>query len=178
VADTPEQHLVTLRPATAGDAGMLVVLLQAAGADGMLGIDTATLDPAREAERLGALDLCQCCVLAASGDQGPVGFAMAVRGSGPALAHTAVVSVVVAPGCRRQGVGRLLLEGMTAWARAAQVRKLCASVYASNLGARALFTRAGYTTEGVRPRQLALRDTFDDEVWFGLWLSPDEGAAP
>ncbi len=170
--------MVTLRPAMAGDGEMLVLLLQAAGADGMLGIETATLDPAREAERLGALDLSQCCVLAAAGDQGPVGFAMAVRGSGPALAHTAVVSVVVAPGCRRHGVGRLLLQGMTAWARAAQVRKLCASAYASNRGARGLFTRAGYTVEGVRQRQLALGDTFDDEVWFGLWLAPAEGAAP
>ncbi len=162
-----------LRQACAADAPAMVAMLRQAAHDGMLGIDAGALDPEREALQLANLDLTCRCALAAATPEGPRGFVLAVRGAPPSLSHTAVVSLVVDHAHRRQGLGLLLLEGVAAWARAAGVDKLSASVYGRNTAAQGLFTRAGYTLEGVRRRQLRLGAALDDEWWYGRW--PAEG---
>lgn len=164
-----EQPAPLLRQAAPADAVPMVAMLREANTAGMLGIEPQRLDADVEADKLARLDLLHYCVLTAVDADAPVGFALAVRGAPPALAHTAVVSVVVDAAHRRRGLGVLLLEGIAAWARAAGVAKLCASVYGRNLAARALFTRAGYGLEGVRRGQLALADEVDDELWYALW---------
>lgn len=151
----------------------MVAMLRQAARDGMLGIDADALDPEREAMQLAHLDSTRCCALTAAAPEGPRGFVLAVRGAPPALAHTAVVSLVVGQAHRRQGLGTLLLAGAAAWARAAGVEKLSASVYGRNTAAQALFARAGYALEGVRRRHLRLGAALDDEMYYAFW--PAEG---
>jgi L-amino acid N-acyltransferase YncA len=175
-ARAPVEGLPRLRPAVPADAPAIVRLLQEAGADGMLGIEPGTLRPEAEAARLGRLDLRQACALVVVGSGIVAGYGVAVRGAPPALPHTATVAVAVCPGSRRRGLGRLLLGGLRAWAEAAGVRKLCASVCARNHPALALFHRCGYAVEGLRRDQLLAGGAPADEVLFGLLLAPSAAA--
>lgn len=68
----------------------------------------------------------------------------------PELAH--VYQMWVAPAFRRLGVGRLLLEDLTAWARAAGAQNLCLSVTCGDSSAMRLYLRAGFKPNGsARP---------------------------
>lgn len=160
--------LPRLRAATVADAPAIVELLAAVALEGTLGIDPAALRPEQERERLAHLDLRSACALVVTLEGRICGFAIAVRGAEPAIAHTAGVSVAVASHARRRGCGGLLLGGLTAWAKAAGVKKLCAGVVDRNAPALALFHRAGYAVEGVRRGQIAHLDGVADEVVFGL----------
>src|SRR5690606_6176207 len=64
----------------------------------------------------------------------------------PELAH--VYQTWVAPAFRRLGVGRLLLEDLTAWARAAGAQHLCLSVTCGDSSAMRLYLRAGFKPNG------------------------------
>ncbi len=158
-----------LRQAVPADAAAVVRLLRAEATGGLLGIDPSSLDGDVEAQRLARQDPRQACMLVTEVAGGVQGFGLAVRGPGPALDHTATVSLLVAPSCRRHGLGRLLLEGLEAWARSARVHKLCAGVHAGNAAALALFQNAGYSTEGIRRQQLRSGETLADEVCLGLF---------
>ena len=162
--------LPQLRTATAADAAAIVRLLATVALEGMLGLEPATLRVEDEAERLARLDLRQACALVVTVRGHVQACGIAVRGAGAAIAHTATVSVAVAPESRRRGFGRLLLLGLRAWAEAAGVRKLCAGVCDRNEGALALFHGCGYAVEGVRREQVLAGGGPADEVLFGLAL--------
>ena len=166
--DAPPQ----IRPATAADACAIVDLLATIGIEGTLGVDPSTLRVDEEAARLAHLDLRTACALVVAIGGLVRGFAVAVRGTEPPIAHTATVSVAVAADSRRRGCGRLLLGGLSVWARAAGLSKLCAGVVDRNDPALALFHRAGYAVEGIRRGQLALGGRLADEIMFGLRLQP------
>ncbi len=166
---------VRLRAASATDATAIVALLQSVAAEGMLGIDATSLNAQEEAARLAALELEHACALVTIQGHRVVGFAVAIRGLEPATAHAATVSLAVATGWRRRGLGQLLLQGVRAWAMAAGLRRIGAGVARADAAALALFHRAGYAVEGVRRSQLRIGDTFCDEVLFGLLLFPAVG---
>jgi GNAT superfamily N-acetyltransferase len=64
----------------------------------------------------------------------------------PELAH--VYQMWVAPESRRLGVGRLLLENLTVWARAAGAQHLCLCVTCGDSSAMRLYLRAGFKPNG------------------------------
>ncbi len=167
--------LPRLRAATAADAPEIVQLLEAVAVEGTLGLTPGSLRVEDEAERLARLDLRQACGLVVVVAGRVRAFGIAVRGTEQALAHTAGVSIVVAGDCRRQGFGGLLLGGLRAWAAAADVRKLCASVLERNGPALALFHRAGYAVEGLRRLQIQTPAGLADEVLFGCLIDPAAG---
>lgn len=160
-----------MRPATAQDADEIVRLLADVALEGTLGLDPATLRADEEAARLAGLDLRQACALVVVLAGHVRAFAVAVRGSDPAIAHTASLSIAVSPDCRRRGFGKLLLSGVRAWAGAANVTKLVAGVCNKNSAALALFHRAGFAVEGVRHEQVRVGGMLADEVLFGQILT-------
>lgn len=169
--------LPRLRPAVPGDAPQIVELLRCVAAEQTLGLDPTTLDADQEARRLAQLDLRTACALVVVLRGAVKGFAVAVRAAEPACAHTASLSLAVAPEARRRGFGRLLLQGVRAWAAAAGISKLCAGVVSGNRAALTLFDRCGYAVEGVRRRQLRLAGRLADEVLLGLLVEPGAGEA-
>lgn len=71
--------------------------------------------------------------------------------AGIALADEAsVMTVGVAPGARRRGIGTLLLGALLDEARAARARQVFLEVRASDAGAQALYSRAGFEPVGLR----------------------------
>lgn len=63
-----------------------------------------------------------------------------------------VVRLAVDPDRRRQGIGRALLDGLTAWASGSHAAALLLEVRASNTAALELYARVGMQVEGRRPR--------------------------
>lgn len=84
----------------------------------------------------------------------PVVFAI-TRDRGFVLGRAAggeaeVLTLAVAPECRRRGIGRGLLAAFEREAGARGAETALLEVAVSNLGARALYARAGYAEAGIR----------------------------
>lgn len=96
---------------------------------------------------------------------------------GPALALESAAHVheikglAVDPAHQGQGFGRLLLEAAAAEARALNARRLTLRVLSPNAGARALYTAAGFTVEGVLKDHFRLEDAYVDDVVMALDLT-------
>jgi len=81
------------------------------------------------------------------------------------LRHVAVLTVAVAPGWRRQGVGRDLLRRGYAWARQVGVRKISLNVRSGNAGAIALYESEGFVLEGREREQVGIGEgSFEDNL--------------
>jgi ribosomal protein S18 acetylase RimI-like enzyme len=98
------------------------------------------------------------CVLIASRDGEPVGMVRTVR-DGRRLAVFGVYSVWVAPGERRRGVGRALLDAIEEWVRAAGGSELELTVMEDGDAAKALYAAHGYRFDGRRERAIGARAT-------------------
>ena len=61
-----------------------------------------------------------------------------------------ITNLAVSPACRRQGVGRLLLEALIAYAGEEGMAFLTLEVRASNAAAIALYSAFGFTPAGLR----------------------------
>jgi ribosomal protein S18 acetylase RimI-like enzyme len=59
-----------------------------------------------------------------------------------------LISMWVDPFVRRHGVGRALIDAVTAWARTSKLRRLALDVADSNLAAVALYERMGFRASG------------------------------
>lgn len=101
-----------------------------------------------------------------------LGFCAAARGRRRATAHTADLGLTVARAHRRRGVGRALMLGIEAWARAHGVHKLTLGVFATNAPARSLYAALGYVEEGLRREQYLLPSGPVDEVLMSKWVRP------
>jgi GNAT superfamily N-acetyltransferase len=64
----------------------------------------------------------------------------------PEVAH--VYQMWVAPACRRLGVGQLLLNDLTEWARATGARYVCLGVTSGDSSAMRLYSRVGFKPSG------------------------------
>ena len=72
-------------------------------------------------------------------------------GSQTVLDEADIMNVAVAPGYRRQGIARLLLERLEEALRTRKVHSLTLEVRASNEPAKALYASLGYVQVGRRP---------------------------
>lgn len=99
-----------------------------------------------------------------------VGFLSAKRGGTRRLRHRADFSMGVLADCRKQGIGRRLLEELEAWARRRGVTRLELTVMAHNQSARQLYERMGYATEGVKVGAIRIGSEPIDEIVMGKLL--------
>lgn len=90
----------------------------------------------------------------------------------PRVHHTGEFGLSVRKDFWRQGVGRILLEELLAWAAAAGMRKIDLRVRADNVGAQALYRRLGFVEEGRVTRAMQLRGELFDELIMGRPIDP------
>ncbi len=100
------------------------------------------------------------------------GMVVARVGTLARMRHAAKLEVMVDPSHRRRGLGRALMEGCVAWARAAEgVEKLSLSVFADNEAALALYRDLGFEEEGRRLREYKdLDGAYRDDVLMYRWV--------
>jgi len=72
------------------------------------------------------------------------------------------MNIAVHPGRRRKGLGRLLLGRMIEFAKSKMIRVVWLEVRPSNVTARKLYEKMGFTETGRRPRYYT--DTKEDAV--------------
>ncbi len=68
------------------------------------------------------------------------------------LDEGAIANVAVCPDRRRQGIASALLRRVTVWGAENGLHRLTLEVRAGNAAAIALYERAGFVCDGVRPR--------------------------
>ena len=90
----------------------------------------------------------------------------------PASDHVlAINGLAVDPAFQRRGVGRALVEGAIAEARARGARRLTLRVLGHNEPARRLYERAGFVVEGVLRGEFVLDGREVDDVLMALDLA-------
>ncbi|WP_339104730.1 GNAT family N-acetyltransferase [Haloterrigena salinisoli] len=82
----------------------------------------------------------------------------------PSLAHTAELTLGVAPEYRREGIGSSLLEYGLEWAGDAGYRKCYQNLPATNETAIEFLEENGWQREGVHEQQYRIDDAYVDEV--------------
>jgi len=104
-----------------------------------------------------------------------VGWAELQRSPARRLEHVAVLTLAVAPGARRRGVGRAVLRECYDWCGRVGVLKMSLNVRAGNLAAIGLYESEGFEHEGREVRQIRLLgaegDGFEDNLIMGKWLA-------
>jgi len=85
--------------------------------------------------------------------------------------HVLMVNgLAVDPELQGRGLGRVLLDGAVAEARARGARKLALRVLSENAPARALYRRFGFVEEGVLREEFLLDGRYVDDVFMALFL--------
>ena len=140
---------MSLRAATAADAGAVAALWNAMIRDTLATFTTEEKTPAGIAaliaERPGAFVLAE----AAGAVRGFASYG-AFR-PGPGYAATGEHTVVVAPGAARQGVGTALMDRLERQAAAAGLRQMVAGISSANPGAVAFHAARGFVQVGLLP---------------------------
>ncbi|HTT78304.1 MAG TPA: GNAT family N-acetyltransferase [Stellaceae bacterium] len=90
----------------------------------------------------------------------PAGFALA-RDLGD---EVEILSLGVMPVCRRQGIGRALLDAVVGEAGRRRRGSVVLEVAAANVAARRLYAGAGFVQVGRRPRYYRHREGSDDAL--------------
>jgi len=138
--------LLAFRPFTTADASLLGAWLAAAGLGVPPGVKVLSW-----ADRLIQDPNISCWVA----QQGPHTTGFLRLDTGPDL--QAELTLIVAPGCRRTGIGGRILEQALKQARARGLRKILAVVAHSNEDALAFFQDAGFDrSEGQTPQHVHL----------------------
>jgi ribosomal protein S18 acetylase RimI-like enzyme len=94
------------------------------------------------------------------------------------LEHVASLTIAVAEGMRRRGIGRRLMRAVTPWARRVGVRKIRLDVRAGNGAAIALYEAEGFVREGLERAQVRSGAGFEDNVLMARFLVGDDAEGP
>jgi RimJ/RimL family protein N-acetyltransferase len=93
------------------------------------------------------------------------------------LDHVASLTIAVAEGMRRRGIGRRLMRAVLPWARRVGVRKIRLDVRAGNEAAIALYEAEGFVREGLERAQVRSGADFEDNVLMARFLVGADGKA-
>lgn len=91
-----------------------------------------------------------------------------------ATSHVVRLTIAVHEGSQHQGIGRMLMTELLAWARSNPgVEKVELQVRSSNAPALALYGSLGFIEEGRKTRRLKLGPgQYVDDVYMALWVGP------
>jgi RimJ/RimL family protein N-acetyltransferase len=171
----PGQSPFRIRRAQPGDAGALVDLAEAVGAEpeGWLISDSGWRSIGQERRYLRAVRRHpDAAVFVAEGDEGIVGRLSVARDPHPASRHVADLGLMVAAGFRGRGIGRALLERAVDWARAADVHKLELHVFPHNEPAIRLYDAFGFVREGFRRGHYRRGGEYVDAILMAYHVEP------
>jgi len=90
------------------------------------------------------------------------------------LEHVASLTLAVAEGMRRRGIGRRLMRAVLPWARRVGVRKIRLDVRAGNGAAIALYEAEGFVHEGLERAQIRSGAGFEDNVLMARFLVDED----
>lgn len=93
------------------------------------------------------------------------------------LGHVASLTLAVAAGHRRLGLGRRMLRAGFAWADRVAVRKIRLDVRAGNTAALALYRAEGFVEEGRERGQIRTADGYEENIVMARFLG-GAGSAP
>ncbi|MCI1858514.1 MAG: GNAT family N-acetyltransferase [Sporolactobacillus sp.] len=96
----------------------------------------------------------------------------------PAYRGTVEVSLYIAPGFRRQGIGSLLLHRAIECAETYAIHTLLAFIFARNRPSLHLFTRSGFSQWGRLPKVAVLDGIGCDLIIMGRQVTTEKKAAP
>ncbi|MEX2535686.1 MAG: GNAT family N-acetyltransferase [Trueperaceae bacterium] len=165
---------VTLRRAEVDDARGLVTLQREIYREGRWFVGDGAPAEVAMAQRLRAADpQMSLWVVAAAGRQQLCGWLELHRLPSALLRHVATLTLAVAPGWRRLGVGRDLLVLGYDWAQDVGVQKISLNVRASNEGAIRLYQAEGFVLEGRERWQVRTRDGFEDNLIMARFLGDE-----
>lgn len=100
-----------------------------------------------------------------------VGWCDALPGdAGSGMAHVGHLGMGVVRPFRRAGIGEKLIRAVLEKAREKDFLKVELGVYASNVGAIALYEKMGFTQEGRNVRARLVDDQYDDVILMALFL--------
>ena len=116
------------------------------------------------------VDRTQRLHLLATCDDQLVGFLVCIRGAVRRLRHRCDFTMAVASEHQRKGVGAGLLRATEDWAIANGIRRIELTVMSHNLGAIALYEKAGFVLEGVKRGAIQVDDAPVDECVMGKTL--------
>jgi [ribosomal protein S18]-alanine N-acetyltransferase len=115
--------------------------------------------------------------IAEEGQSTVVGFAVAAALCVPGTpAECELEFVLVPPSARRQGIGRLLIHALFAWASNIRAHEIRLEVRASNTRALRLYERCGFVVTGHRPGYYV--DPSEDAVLMRCRIGNVPGDAP
>ncbi|MDQ4126620.1 MAG: GNAT family N-acetyltransferase [Actinomycetota bacterium] len=109
-------------------------------------------------------------ILLAEVDGLPVGFLEATGGAFRRNRHVAYLVIGVLKAYAGRGVGSALMEEAERWARERGVHRLELTVMAHNLGAVALYEKAGFAFEGIRRHSMLVDGSYVDEHYMAKLL--------
>ncbi len=169
-------QVVEIGPAIPSDAQGLCQLTADVAAEGEFIVpDRLFFSVAQQAAVIAQRDPTHHQIWVARDGPRVVGELEVVRGVWPKTQHTATLAVVVAKSHRGAGLFSRCLSAAQAWAEAQRVEKLCLTVFATNMAARAAYRRRGFVEEGVRRGQYRLGGALVDEVLMAYWLPAASG---
>jgi RimJ/RimL family protein N-acetyltransferase len=119
---------------------------------------------------MASADRSQRLHLVATHDDELAGFLVCIRGTVRRLRHRCDFTMAVVSEHQRKGVGACLLRSMENWAVANGMRRIELTVMSYNLGAIALYERAGFVSEGVKRGAIRVDNVPVDECVMGKAL--------
>jgi len=162
-----------VRDAVPADAGELVALAQAVGAEpeGWLIADEAWRGIPDERRYLKAIKRHPHAAVFVAEDAGQiVGRLSVARDPHPASFHVADLGLMVAAAHRRRGIGRALLHRAVEWAADSRVHKLELHVFPHNEPAIALYENFGFAREGFRRGHYRRGPGYVDAILMAYWV--------
>ena len=119
---------------------------------------------------MASADRTQRLHLVATCDDELVGFLVCIRGAVRRLRHRCDFTMAVVSEHQREGAGAGLLRSMEDWAVANGIHRIELTVMSHNLGAIALYERAGFVSEGVKRGAIRVDNVPVDECVMGKTL--------
>lgn len=165
---------ITIRPARGGDScGILGTVRSNSIERSYILMEQYGKSAEAEAAYIDGLDRTKNLLAVATAGGEVVGCLAALqadRGTRPETEHILHVGLHLREPFRGRGIGSAMLAYAVDWAADAGYRKLEASIFTANQRSLHLFTKAGFTREGVRQNRIRVGAEFIDEVLMGRVL--------
>lgn len=102
-------------------------------------------------------------ILVATHENSIVGFISVQRGVQRRIRHTAYIVIGIRESFRGKGIGSKLFNKLDLWAGDNNIKRLELSVICSNVVAKHLYEKNGFTVEGVKKNSMIIDGKYVDE---------------